>query len=418
MILDTCFHLFRSRRLEGAFSALILSLALTAGCGTDAAADVFTVANLRVDVTSETATKARDTAIRTGEQRAFDILLNRLTLPEDRALLPDFSHNEAASYILDMAVAGEKTSSVRYLANLTFRFRANDVRTLLSGRGIPFAETEAPPLLVLPVLESNGIRQLFAETGTNPWAAAWADQTIGQGLVPIVRPLGDLEDLSLINAESAVRGDEKALSAIAERNGAAEVLVAIARLGRESVRGLPELTVVTRRYRADGQPLQSEQRYPALANETEEALLARAARDTVRQLDDAWKQGNLLDAAQESFMAVVVPLKGLPDWLDIKNRLSKVSIIRDTQVVLLARDRARVNLLFVGAEDQLRSALGQQDLTLYRAGFDMVVDRRGRTPYQGQPLLSPVAPSLMPAADPGATSETGPTPPVGNSGIR
>ena len=85
--------------------------------------DVFEVRDVAVDVTAETATKARELALIEGRKLAFRRLLERLTLRIEHQGLPDLGAEEIAAYVNDFSVAEEKTSAVRYLARLNFRFK-------------------------------------------------------------------------------------------------------------------------------------------------------------------------------------------------------------------------------------------------------------------------------------------------------
>ena len=95
--------------------------------------DVFEVRDVAVDVTAETAAQAREQAHAEGQAGAFRTLLERLTLRIEHEGLPKLKADEIASYIKDFSVADEKTSSVRYLARLTFHFKPKEVR----GNNLP-----------------------------------------------------------------------------------------------------------------------------------------------------------------------------------------------------------------------------------------------------------------------------------------
>ena len=125
--------------------------------------------------------------------------------------------------VQDFSVAGERTSSVRYLADLTFRFRPSAVRSYLQQQGVAFAETRSKPVLVVPIYGAAGQAVLWEEP--NPWRATWATREPDDGLVPLSVPLGDLNDVSSIDAEQALDGDRARLSALARRYGAEDVLI-------------------------------------------------------------------------------------------------------------------------------------------------------------------------------------------------
>src|SRR5579863_4615414 len=142
----------KARYFGGAALAIVMmALAMPANALTRA--EIFTV-SVPVDATAASATTARDTARLDGERRAFAALLDRLTLAKDRGRLPAPSDTTLNQVIIGFEVANERRSTVHYLADYTFHFRADVVEQLLRDRGVPFAETASKPVVVLPVLES------------------------------------------------------------------------------------------------------------------------------------------------------------------------------------------------------------------------------------------------------------------------
>jgi hypothetical protein len=95
------------------------------------AANIYEIQGIAVDVTAGTAAAARKKALADGEASAFRRLLERITLLEDRHRLPTFKGSDISTFVQDFSVADEKTSSVRYLATLSYRFKRRDVRELL-----------------------------------------------------------------------------------------------------------------------------------------------------------------------------------------------------------------------------------------------------------------------------------------------
>ncbi len=135
------------------------------------AAGIFEVRGVAVDITADNATAARKKALAEGQQMAFQRLLERLTLAEDHGRIPQFGVDEIAEYVSDFSVSTEKTSPVRYLANLTYRFKKDLSRGLLRTQGIRFAETRSKPLLVLPIYQAAA--ELVLWDDSNAWLRAW-----------------------------------------------------------------------------------------------------------------------------------------------------------------------------------------------------------------------------------------------------
>jgi len=324
--------------------------------------EVFEVRGVAVDITAETAAAAREKALAEGEKKAFERLFQRMTLSEDRDYLPDLNREDRALLVRDFTVAEEKTSAVRYLATLNYRFNAEEVRNLLIDYGVPFAETSSKPVLVLPAYEAAGALVLWDDP--NPWRAAWRTRPVVEGLVPLMLPVGDLADIAAIGVEQAVAGDRQRLDALVRRYRTGDVLVAHAILGLDPDGGRPLLEVLLARFSPAGPEHTTAETFRSEDGESIETLLARAAAALAAAVEDDWKRDNLMQFGRPGVTAVAVPIRGLADWLAVRSRLGRVAVVRRFDLVLLSLDEARINLHYLGDVDQLALALAQADLIL------------------------------------------------------
>ena len=209
-------------------------------------ANVFEIKGVPVDVTADNAAQARSEALILGQNKAFRRLLERLVLVKDVKRLPDHRTVDITQFVSDFAVSDEKTSSVRYLAKLNVRFKAEPVRRLLGKLGIKFAETRSKPLLILPILqEANNVR-LWEESNT--WRKIWDLRSGLNGLVKITLPLADPSDVRKLDIANALEGNVELLSSLASRYGAGDTLVSHVRFGLGSKSGTRRLKISNVRY--------------------------------------------------------------------------------------------------------------------------------------------------------------------------
>ncbi|GAB6051429.1 hypothetical protein JCM17960_02490 [Magnetospira thiophila] len=332
------------------------------GAATADAADAYAL-TLPVDVTADSAAAARETALAEGQVKAFRALLERMTLAEDWPRLPEVRPEEVQSYIRDLSVDHEKTSQVRYLADLTVRFREEDIRDLLRAHDVPFAETFSKPLLVLPIYESGGRTVIWEEP--NPWRDAWRRLPATNGLVPLVHPIGDLQDMTMVHVTQARDKAMEPLGLMAQRYGADDVLVLLAAVGQDPTGQRYQATVTVDRI---GSSTWMSKNFSELAEsepgQSEAAFLDQLVAQVAARVEDEWKRDNLLRYDSLNVVAVTLPVTALSDWLEVRRRLNRVAVISEVDVVLLARDEVRLNLHHLGTIDQLALALAQADLTL------------------------------------------------------
>jgi len=373
----------RPRRLV-ALLALVLAWTATptpAAQAQDAAqaGDLYTLAGIEVDVTGDSAAEARDQALAEAHRKAFQRLVTRLVPRGAQGQVPDLSYDNLGGLVRSFEVNDERSSSVRYLATLTFHFQPQAVRTLLRRHDVPFAETQSKPVLVLPLFGAAGDAVLWDDP--NPWRDAWSARGPDSGLVPLTLPLGDLGDLRAITAEDALNQDLDALRAIARRYDAGDVLVAQAIPAREREGAPASAQIITRRISPDGQSGTWIDNVRQRDGETRGAMYARAAERVAREVENTWKLSNVLRFDSESRMRVAVPIRALEDWAVLRRRLQTVPLVDSSQVLRLSRQQAELELVYYGDRRQLRRALAQSDLMLReRSAGNAGTDNGGSAP--------------------------------------
>ncbi len=334
---------------------------------------LFEVRGVAVDVTAATAAAAREQAMAKGARDAFWQLVDRLTLSSDRAKIGQVSDAQIETMIQDLSVAGEKYSSVRYLATLDFTFNEDEVRSLLSRKGVPYAVTQAKTIVVLPLLRADGTLVLWEEP--NPWFGAWRSLPGGQ-LVPVMVPLGDLTDVEIIGAEDAAVGEPQKVAEITTRYQASEALVPFAVLDTDTASGAAEVAVALTLYGPEGARKGPTRQYGAAEGETVDQLLSRAAEATMTEVQNQWKRENLVRPGDAAIESVAVPITGLSDWLAVRRRLERVQTVEKIDVVLLSRSLAVINIHHFGTPEQLGLALEQEDLILRQGAEGLVLTPR------------------------------------------
>lgn len=361
------------RWLVAGSAALLLGLMnIFAASAAEPHFDVFAV-SVPVDATASNATAARDEARADGEQRAFRALVDRLTLSSARNRLPRIGNTQLTDLVQGFEVANERRSGVRYLADYTFRFRPDAVRQLLRQAGIAFAETPSKPLVVLAVLRDGDRAMLWDDP--NPWRDAWSHTKVPVGLVPLVRPVGELADVAAIDADAAMHGDDAKLQDFSERYDGNDVLVSQATLKTGGPHGVD---VTTTRFSPNSPGGEQTWIASTVANpgESDADMMGRAIIDTMAQVEEAWKVANILDLRQSGTIVARVPITTLQDWIAVRDRLSGIPAVRSSHLMSLGHDGARVEIHYVGDPAQLRLALAQHNLELGGSDPDWVLQRR------------------------------------------
>ncbi len=393
--------MIQPRILRGfAVFALLLAVGITFVVRSGRTESVYTVRDIAVDSSAASAAAARSIALAGGQRTAFNRLLRRIVLSEDRVILPNLDDTMIAQMIDGYEIEKELLSPTRYRANLIVDFNKNQIRKLLRKRKIRFAETRSKDVLVVAVYDTGEGAVLWQEP--EDWRAAWLARPANEGLVPFILPLGDVMDMGAVSAAEAQSPLREALLRLAQRYGTDEIVVAVASLrlsdvpahsgqgtedGTEEgsaepigqsttdeselsasrrVRGPVEgaiLQLTVHRVGVAGEHSASELLRGAPA-ESKADLLVRAVGRVIAQVEGGWKQANILRFGRENKLRIIVPLAGLSDWVDMRRRLSELAVVLTVDLAALSRDQAEVLLHYLGETEQLMLGLEQSDLAL------------------------------------------------------
>lgn len=351
--------------LAVATAGILLAMGPAAG-QQSAVEDIFVVRDVRLDETAETAAAARARALATGQQVAFGRLLARLTRSIHRSRVGNVD-TETLRFLVDtLQIDDEKTSDIRYLANLTVTFKPEAVRGLLRAAGVPYAEVRSRPSLVIPVLERGGQFVLWEDP--NPWREAWRNHPPGTGLVPVIAPVGDLADFLELTAAQAVEGDRAVLQGITERYAAESALVAIATIDQ------PEPG--TFRVNVTGSRIGSRESTPVIVSfrgqpgEALPAFLDRAVAAIIETLEDDWKITSAVAFGDIMQIRAAVPITSLQNWVETRARIEQVPAVNQVRVIALTANSAEIEIVYQGDLTRLARAFDRFDLALEETGLD------------------------------------------------
>jgi hypothetical protein len=153
-----------------------------------------------------------------------------------------------------IVVHREQIGPRRYIATLSVIFdraKAGEFSAAVTGEA---RYIRSAPLLVIPVLFSGGVQQVFEVR--SPWQRAWANFQTGASQIDYVRPSGSGGESLLITAGQVGRHSRLWWRNVLDQFGAADVLIPEARLERQWPGG-PVTGTFTARFGPDNTYLDS-----------------------------------------------------------------------------------------------------------------------------------------------------------------
>jgi hypothetical protein len=266
------------------------------------------VNGIQVDVTGKTGVEARIAGWKQAEKEAWKKVGG-----------PDMPLESIDAMVSSVVIGHEQVGPKRYIATLGVIFdKAKAGQYVGAGSG---TGPRSAPLLLIPVLQSGGVRQVFEVRG--PWQRAWAEFQASSSPVDYVRPAGSGGESLILTAGQTTRRSRLWWRTVLGQFNASDVLIPVARLERQWPGG-PVNGTFTARYGPDNTFLGS-----FTMTAASEQDLPRMLEQAVTRIDglyrDALMQGQLqpdptinaggaaLDKAFEELRLKLMPKDGAGD---------------------------------------------------------------------------------------------------------
>lgn len=347
--------------------AVVAALIAAASPGLGAPGDkVFTVANYPVDATAKDAVAAKEKAIAEGTQAAFRSLLKRLVPVTAYSNIDRLRSVKASDYVDGFAIRSEQNSGTRYVASLDFNFQPDAVRQLLQREGVAIVDTQAEPVMLVPVLRQTSDAGGTYVAASGQWSTVWQDLDAGNALAPLtVTPLKAAVHSDTI--AGLVTGQGTPEQILATEYGSETVVVAIAEIDKAASR-----VHVTLAGRDAVAPILWRRSYRITDNDVAYAL-ELAAVISLGVIEGRWKaqQSGEYYAAGGGGMPDVlldVQFQSMSEWNDIRGRILDLPKVDDVRVGNVSAGNAQVMVKYPGGGRALAGDLGRQGLQMQPSG--------------------------------------------------
>jgi hypothetical protein len=342
--------------------------------------NLFAVTGIEVDIKDTDAATAKNKAIIEAQLKGFRVLAERFGGPEAVAKFEKLTIKDVGRLLRSLSIEEERTGPGQYIGKLTVRFLPDKVRGVFGEYGLPIVEEQSPAIVLIPVWKAPEGALLWED---NPWKAAWTGLKAEQAIVPIIIPLGDLQDTQSITAEEAIANDAVKLEAIMMRYEAQAVLVAIAEPAPEGgvravMLGDTPIGKVTfdKVYLAEDGTLESSlvlaaQRFHGVMIEKWRQTRAKLATEE-RARQEAERRAALAAAGPQQ-VAVSVPFASVIEWNAIRNRLAGTPGIVGVDVASIAGTGAMVRLSYAVPFEEVQTALAGRGMQLNQVGDSWVL---------------------------------------------
>jgi len=374
---------------------------------------VFVIKDIEVDVKSGSAVQSRKTALTQAQRLAFERLIDRVLSDDQKENFIFPEDKIIGGFVNDFEITRERVSSVRYVGTYTFRFKKDLIGIYLNSLELAYSDVSSKPLLILPYLQKN--TQTVLWNSDNPWMESWNQARLEDGLVPVILPLGDIQDMSDLSDKNAFRLSPEIQTAVLDRYQASGIIIALA--VQNDMDGMTDTLSVMLYQIVDGTPTLIERIIVHQEDIQDTAsLYDNAVKKSYKALQDDWKKRTSVSSVQSNELDAEVMFTSMGEWIETQKTLRSVQAIENIKVQSLSHNNANVRLKFTGSESRLRLALRQKDITLSEPKLrfsnpDYTNQAMGTSPLVYELYLDKYAPKAAAPADQNAGGYAD-TPPV------
>lgn len=338
---------------------------------------IFAVQGVAVDVTDTDADLAKNKALIEAQMIAFRTLAERLGNQSIVESVAKYDEKQVLPFLKSLSIEEESISPGRYKGKLTVRFLPNRIRSLYANFGVKVGGEQGPAFLVLPVWTGPNGQVIWED---NPWRQAWIDLRAEQSLVPIIVPLGDLDDSEMISVSDVLSEDQVKLEAIRRRYDVKKVIIAFAepaengavhaRMSGDSPLGKLSFDKIY-----DGESGRVEESAALAAQRFHGVMVEKFKSGQSKVAAQAGEQKRQSDANARKTISVRVPFAGPSEWNGLRSRILATPGVTGLDVSSLAADGAVVSLSFVGTPEDMQNSMQSSGLNMSRAGGGWLISQ-------------------------------------------
>lgn len=326
------------------FAAVFLASLTVAGAAF-AQHPVYRVKDLVIDKVAPTASEAqqqgRADARLVGAQR----LIDRLTLPEDRARASIDPAVIARAY-RSVQAQGEKSSpapgGIRATGFATWIYREDEVRKYLDSINVPYVDSQAGLALVVPVAAAG--------IDTRQWSAQWTASGAG--------------------GQITGKSDDSVLTPYIASTEAWPRRPAWTEIQEELTRTRANHGVIAEVYQQGAQyyvrlvDMRTNVPNPDIGVAGPFVSLQSAQAGAIAEMERAWKVASIVRGSGSTSMSLVASFADIQEWARIRKGLETSRLVRELNIESVSTAGADITFAYTGRPDQLTSDLRSKGVDL------------------------------------------------------
>ena len=321
---------------------------------------------IKVDVSDENASIAREKALNSATRAAVNAIAKRISTSDGAKKIANMTDAQIINFVKETSVISEKNSDVRYIADLKIVVNEELLKEYMKEREIPIISKNTATVLIIPVFkEFSDDYPILWET-SNLWKQAW-DNAPHSSAVKFLSISSDPIYQSMIDAKQASDFDYIAIENIAAKANTDNVYVLNA-----SYNGVEGLKII-------GKSLQGNKFEIDVkgAKSSGAELFNQAVLQTKSHIEDDLLSNKNENQVAQNELTVLYHFPNLRYWIIAEQKIKSINEITDIQVQAMTPGKAQFKITYTGNLNSLQNQLQKQGYNIQNNDTHMILSNIG-----------------------------------------
>lgn len=298
---------------------------------------------IKVDVSDENASIAREKALNSATRAAVNAIAKRLSTSDGAKKIANMTDAQIINFVKETSVINEKNSDVRYIAELKIVVNEQLLKEYMKEREIPILPKISASVLIIPVFREFADDTPILWETNNLWKQAW-DNSKDTSAVKFISISQNPNYQSLIDAKQASEADYYALEALSSSSGIKDIYVLDA-----SYKGVEGLNIIATSFSGDKFNFEVQG-----AKSAGDELFKNAVQQSRIEIEQHLLANKTRTQETQNEAVILYHFPALRYWISAEQKIKNISAISNIHVQAMTPGKAQFKISYTGSIDALK----------------------------------------------------------------
>ncbi|MDD4555786.1 MAG: hypothetical protein PHE89_00440 [Alphaproteobacteria bacterium] len=310
-----------------------------------------------VDVTADSAAEAKEQAMTQANRTAFNTVARKITTDETFPMLSELSDDQILNFVKEVSIKSEKSSNVRYMANLKVAINDDLLKQYMAEKNITPAILTASDILIIPTFREFKTDTPMLWEADNIWRKAWEEEAGEADIVKFSSIVPNGSNYASLDVKKALNLNKSAMEQVAFNNNTSDIFVADA-----VYNGIEGLTVNILSYQDGGTEVVE------IYGERSPQLLLNAISEVKKAIINKLKNQSIIENTQKNKIVAIYDYQSMSEWVKVEKSLREIGGINDIKIIAMTSGKVQFEVDYTGSFSKFERKLQSNNFSLVENG--------------------------------------------------